>query len=284
MRKMLAVAAFGAALSVNLLAGVIVLSGDGNIIQQNVGPHEGLVNVGNQVFFENVLGAGTKVVVKSFTGYSFDWGAIVTAFYGTLPGVTAVEVDTVTAGDLNGASLFFGPTVTSYSAAESTAIVDFSAGGGTLFLTGENHDCCSTRDDALNGLLTQLGSGMRIGNVDFDPGPQHATGAHILANPLTSGVTDLSYAGSSNVLGGTPLFLSSDSTNVIIAVEGQNQTVAPEPSTIALMGLGVLALALRRSTGTRVAPHDSCPEGVSTDRNATGTRGSYSPNEVLRAP
>jgi hypothetical protein len=218
-------------------AGPIVVSGDGNIIS------DGLNYAGNQTFFRNLLGAGTNVVIRA--GAVNGWDNVLASFY-TGIGASVSLVGTVTSADLASADLFLSPTVLGgYSSGEDAALLAFSQGGGSIFISGENQ-AFPTQNLIVNNLLIALGSSMQIAAPDFDYGYWHATGAQILANPLTAGITDFVYAAPSQVTGGNPLFLNSSLVYAFVAEEGVQNRVPDAGSSLLLMGMGLAGLSLWR--------------------------------------
>ena len=220
----------------SLHAGPIALSGDVNITSNLA------TEPGNQTFFNNLLGAGTQVLIRTTPG----WGSYATAVeihYDSVPGVSASQVGAVTAASLVGVNLFVGITSgTAYTAAEVAALTAFSAGGGRILLMGENQ-AFPTENGVVNALLAALGSSLRIGAVDFDYGFHDAIGAQIVPGALSAGVVSLNYAAPSNVLGGTAVFRSADLAHAFVAHEGFD---VPEPASLVLSFAGLLLLVILR--------------------------------------
>src|ERR1035438_6079903 len=94
-----------------------------------------------------------------------------------------------------GANLFISSLPgADYSASQISAIASFLAGGGTLLFMGENAQNFSANDAFINFDLGALGSSLLLGNDTLDGGFQFATGSHIVAGPLTAGITSFEYA------------------------------------------------------------------------------------------
>jgi hypothetical protein len=107
--KALAVLVFVVIWSSKAAAGLIIASGDSTPIAY-------LANPSNGLFFSNVLGTGTSVVVHELPPLTV--GNALSDYYDSLPGVSSTYVDSgeITAGMLSGVDLFvtslwraFGP-------------------------------------------------------------------------------------------------------------------------------------------------------------------------------
>ena len=227
------------------LAQKFVVSGDIQIARAtDAAGLPSTVDPGNQRFFQNVLGGGTRVVVEaSQGGQANDVDAALLAFYNALPGVSATEVTgPLTAADLAGGSLFLDAVPdAALGAPEVAALRGFSQAGGTVFLLGDNAANFAAQDANINASLAALGSGLQIVPADLDDGFHTVGGAQIAADPLTAGVTSVTYGGVSAVSGGTPLFLTSGG-QPFVAAEGF--AAVPEPSPLALLALGLLPVGL----------------------------------------
>jgi hypothetical protein len=225
-------------------AGLLVVSGDENITNALVG-NAVPVNPGNQQFFLNVLGSGHTVLVHGTDPGGVDTpNASTNAFYNSIPGVnSSILSGAVTPAALAGVNLFVSAIPSfAYSPNEVAALSAFSAAGGTIFLMGDHAGFAPAQDANLNALLLGLGSSLHIVPDILDTGFHTATGSQIATDPLTSGVSSFSYAAVSQVTGGTPLFFTTGG-QTFIAREGEPPTAAvPEPSTVALLGVGVAGL------------------------------------------
>lgn len=226
-------------------AGVIMLSGDGNITTDLLGG--GAATAGNRQFFLNVLGSGNRVVIGagSDIGSPTSFRTETNNFYNAQGGVTSTILNTpVTAADLAGAELFISilPQV-NYTAGELATLSSFLSSGGTVFFIGENGNFPS-ENAIINTGLAALGSGMSIiANSTFDSGFQTATGSQIATDPYTAGVTSFRYAAPSELLvdGGTALFFG-HGMQPFIAYEGSGNAAVPEPGSLTLLGFGALGL------------------------------------------
>jgi hypothetical protein len=230
-------------------AGLIVVSGDENITDALVG-NTIAVNPGDQRFFSNVLGGGTRVLVQGTDVGGVDTPVANTnTFYNTLPGVTStIQSGPVTAASLAGVNLFVSAIPASpFAPSEVSALSAFSAGGGKIFLMGDAAAFSPTQDANLNALLLGLGSTLQIIPDNLDSGFHTGTGSQIATDPLTAGVGSFTYAFVSRVSGGTPLFFTEGHSPFIEAVEPvappPPPPAVPEPSSLALLSLGGLALA-----------------------------------------
>jgi hypothetical protein len=196
-------------------AGTVIVSGDIEFARATnaAGNAEGtgFVDAGNQKFFTNVLGSGTKVIVEtSVAGSSNDVDPALVAFYqGLGANVTEVDAGDLTASDLTGGRLFLDAVPNDpFGTSEISALQGFSQGGGTIFLLGDNANF-ATEDANVNTDLTALGSGLQLVPETLDADYHTGNSSQIVSNPLTAGISSFTYGGVSAVSGGTPLFLTS---------------------------------------------------------------------------
>ncbi len=248
-----------AALPHAALAQKFVLSGDVNIGNGLDNSFTNVIDPGNQRFFQNILGSGTKVVQQN--GYNLgSTDAAETAinnFYNGLPGVTASQVSgPITTATLAGADLFIDvlPTL-GLTTSEVSALHDFSASGGTIFFLGDNSvdPTVLGSDGFINSDLTALNSSLHLVPDAIDSDFHTISGSNIAANPLTAGVSSFKYAATSQVTGGTSLFFTQTGSLPFVAETGFPSV--PEASTTASFGLlfalglgGFIAVGKRRKS------------------------------------
>jgi hypothetical protein len=221
------------------------LTGDSNVLNPIDGSFGASINSGNQNFFRNVLGEGTKVLIQNEyvppeTGSGTN---ALNNFYNGLSGVTSTTDypgSEITSSLLAGIDLFVFRPRTAFTSSEATALIQFVSGAGKFLLIGEN----STLDVAqasVNELLVAMGSAMRLQNSAIGVG--FVTTPNINVDPLTEGVASMSYNFTNSISGGTPLVRTADASGVIIAYE--NFVAVPEPGSALLSGFAVMVLALR---------------------------------------
>lgn len=230
------------AISGSANAGLIVTAGDITPIFSLTDTFPNPATAGNQQFFSNVLGSGTSVLVQATSDNAFA-GTEINEFYNSLPGVTSTLLAagaTVTPADLAGKDLFLAPLPDAFSPAEIAAIGAFVGSGGSLYVMGDGTVLSTSA--VVNGLLAGIGSSLSLGAVDFDIGPQTASGPEIVANLLTSGVLSFNYGATVLVSGGSPLFLTNE-LQPFVAVEA---APIPEPATFVLLLLAFAGASFAR--------------------------------------
>jgi hypothetical protein len=165
-------------------------------------------------------------------------------YYSGLAGVTVnAFAAPVTPALLAGMDLFiaFLPDLP-FSAGEVAAIGAFWHGGGNLLFTGEWNGFDPAAIANINAILASLGSPLAIAPANLDLQTLVASGAQIASDPLTAGVARFSYAATSAVTGGTPLFFTTGGSPFV----AYSNQVVPEPSALLLFGGVAGFLALRR--------------------------------------
>jgi|ERR1035438_2497462 hypothetical protein len=236
--------------AVAAFAGTIVVSGDSNL-GNGINGSAGAPIADNGLFFSNLLGGGTSVALRTTTngdtGSEIPSQNAILNYYGGLSGVTVNSFGApVSPALLSGVNLFiaFLPDV-DFTAGETSAIAAFLNGGGTILLTGEWRSFDAAADAHVNSLLSALGSPLAIAPDDLDLGFRVASGSQIAADPLTAGVSHFTYAATSGVTGGTPLFFTTGGTPFMEYASTSN-TSTPEPSTLLLVVGAGLGLSLFR--------------------------------------
>ena len=217
--------------AVDAQAGTIILFGDVDNLALN-----GAIPPGNQMFFKNILGSGTRVVIS---GGSVDK---LNNFYNGLSGVSSsVLTGPITSTALSGTNLFISMLPTApFSSEELTVLASFE---GDIAFLGEN-PVFSTQNARINAALGVLGSSMSILNIGIDPGPQTATGSQIAADPYTLGITSFGYGGASQISvgSGKALFYGKGGEPFI----GYEVVGVSEPISLLLIGLGLGGLWVAR--------------------------------------
>lgn len=220
----------------------IIVSGDANILNPLAGGGGLAINAGNQRFFDNVLGTGSKVLVDSdgFNGAAFS--GFLDTYYTSQGKSVTTTVLPVTSLALASIDLFATIVPNSpYSTSELSAMRSYLSDGGTIFFFGDQ-SFFSQNNARINEALVALGSSILISNGSVRGGnPSFATGPQIAANPLTQGVDSLAYSVGSEltVSGGTALFFGPNG-RAFVATE--TISVPDSGSSSLLLAVGILAL------------------------------------------
>lgn len=250
----LAACVAGLALASPAAAGTLIVAGDATTaFRLNTGVTSGAASLaGNVTFAKTILGTGTKVTVLGDSENYATPGQLVSA-YNSFAGVSASSFyGAITADLLADTDLFmaFFPS-RAFTAAETGVIGDFLNRGGTFFVAGEaelspfGYAFGQFSNARINTLLSDLGASISLGKESLDISDQFATGAEIIANPLTAGVQSFGYGSTTTVQGGQALFLTND-LKPFVAV--QTLGAVPEPATWGMMilGFGMTGAAMRR--------------------------------------
>ncbi len=218
--------------ALNVNANLIVV-GDGNITTTSA-------SYDNTTWFSNILDGGDTVLIRS-GGYGVSGYAAMYDFLGaTQSSTTSIITDALLAG----VDLFVSATTHIYSSAEESAIGNFLQSGGATLLAGENSGFPG-ENGSINSLLTGLGSGMSLIPGANLCGNNTLSGSQIANDPINSGVNSFQMGCTSSISGGTPL-LSTVPGRVVMAAYEEYSGQVPEPTTLALMGLGLAGIGWRR--------------------------------------
>jgi hypothetical protein len=243
--KLLALLAL-ALTSAGAYAGTIILAGDTNITSFINNPELGPES-DNPTFFNSVLGDGTGVSINRRPSSSWPSHSVsLSVFYGDIEGVSVTHnTGDITTESLLGVDLLFsGSPYNAFNAAEVSALSFFLDQGGTFFLYGDAGSSSAVRG-YINDLLADLGSSMTIDCCAERANINIASGAQIVNDPLTQGVSRFyyNYAMPLAVNNGTGLIYNSEN-RAIVAYESIG---IPVPATLALFGLALACLSVLRA-------------------------------------
>ena len=254
-RNTFAVAGFAlaAAIATPAAAGTLIVSGDVTMAARFVsGVASGNPALqGNIAFQRNILGGGDTVsaylysVVTTFPNAPL--GQQLATAYTSLGYTASTFTSPVNAAAVAGADLLVVlGRESAFTAAETDVIRGFLIGGGNVLLAGESANIGFTANANINTLAAALGSNIRLNQVTQGIGDQFATGAEIVADPLTAGVTSFGYGRVTTLTGGRTLFFD-DFGGAFVAAQ-EIMAPVPEPTTWAMMigGFGLVGGALRR--------------------------------------
>ncbi len=217
--------------TLNVSAGLIIASGDAT-------PAFYASDPGNDLFFEEILGGGNRVVINDPNNI---WiGENLNAYYNSLSGVTSTMYnnEVVTNVLLTDVDLFVTSLVTDeLNSEELSALNTFVNNGGSVIFMGDY----TQSPDAINNALAGIGSSMHLNTPINDIGTHYATGSQIDATPLTSEITTFTYGYTYGVSGGQSLFRDL-SNRTFMAYEGTFQHDVPEPAIIPLFVFGIIFL------------------------------------------
>ena len=211
--------------SVQASASIVVASGD--------------TNLGNLTQFYSNMFSGSDVFATD--GWSVDnTASAISAAANTF------QRGSLSVAALDGMEWFVASTNNTYSASELLMVKNFVAGGGNLFVMGENPAGYASMNAVANSVLFAAGSTMSVGFPESSAGTWSSSGSNIGANPLTAGVTSLTgnYAGA--VAGGSALFANNANGLVILAMEDLASNDVPEPATLAMICLGLFGVRAAR--------------------------------------
>jgi hypothetical protein len=197
---------------------------------------------GNRLFFRNLSSQPGSVLVTGGAPIDPPY-----RFYKAAENTTAAFTSTeLTEEMLERTTLVLAQGRQSFTMAEARLLSSHVRNGGNLFI---GVDPTSPRGDvaevnrainAANFLLSEMRISMSVTKDALDSGYRVARGSQIRTHPLTLGVTEFGYGFTGRVNGGVPLFRSTGRIPFAAAV------FVPEPSTIAIAGSSLVALALRR--------------------------------------
>ncbi len=149
-------------------------------------------------------------VVDIYDGLGFDFGPLNTFFTGQ--GYTVNQLSS-TFSSLAGANfvILSEPGTLSLSAGQLSTIDSYVDGGGRLLINSEWYPGFTSDITSTNTILTSLGSS--IVNADTASEPGYHDTSDIVVSPFTAGVTDVNYADTSSLSGGTALVFGNPVTD-----------------------------------------------------------------------
>jgi len=155
-------------------------------------------------------------VYDGYDGGSFDFAPLQTYFTGfgntvnrlaptftSLAGAQFVILS-MPGGENSGTPLSLSPS-------QLAAIDAYVAGGGRLLLNSDGAEAYQLSVNAVNTILTSLGSSIVNQSTTSQTGYRDTT--HILANAFTTGVLDVNYGYTSSLTGGTALVFGNSTTD-----------------------------------------------------------------------
>jgi PEP-CTERM motif len=154
----------------------------------------------------------SATVVDMFDGIGEDIGPVTTFFTGF--GYTVNQLtSSFTASSIAGANfvIISVPNFT-LSAAQLSALDNYVNGGGRLLINSEFNTFLPIAITETNAILTSLGSS--IVNLSTSSNPGFHDTSDIVANAFTAGVSDVNYADTSSLTGGTALVFGNPVTDL----------------------------------------------------------------------
>lgn len=242
-------------------AGELFVAGDTNIFDSLLGggDNNAPLDVGNQRLLLNMLGQGKAVLVLDTTTERLtEMAELVCDYFRTVPGITASLTDgDITTDALTEFNLLIAAAPDrDFSTPEIEAMKSFLLKGGNILLTGENqHPAFVAVNYSVNAAITGLGSSLSLNPAYIDGGDYYQ--ATILSDHFTKGVTTFSFAYTSQIDGGVPLFKASQGRTFIA-----RETIVPEPisATLTATICGAFAMSrLLRRTRKTLLPYPVAP-------------------------
>lgn len=220
-------------------ASLLFLSGDSNIFT---------TAEDNEVFFQNIFNDSSVV----------SYGTQSLSSLGTTAAETYLGSSEVTSAGLSGKDfMMYGLNLshTPISGGELTAITDYYNGGGSLFLYGDGNSGFAVFNQAINAILSAVGSSMSLSTTDnFDDGFFTVLTDFVGSGTYAAGVNSWTTAFASTInLGSGQAVISgiadTGEFGTAIGLEGDATTPptnVPAPSTFVLFGLGLAGLGWSR--------------------------------------